>query len=84
VVSGQRKLVLLARASTAAVLAPARSACHLPCLALPFWLKRAFARPARRTFYERTVRVIQIFERVAHRRLALATPRAQQPWAGAD
>ena len=86
VVSGRRKLVLLARASTAALLAPsARGASPpaLPCIAFLVEAAQSHDLP-RRTFYERTVRVIQIFERVAHRRLAMTSPRAQQPWAGAD
>jgi phytoene synthase len=86
VVSGRRKLVLLARASTAALLAPsARGASPpaLPCIGFLVEAAQSHDLP-RRTFYERTVRVIQIFERVAHRRLAMSPPRAQQPWAGAD
>jgi phytoene synthase len=41
VVSGRRKLVLLARASTAVVVAPSGAGASPPALpALPFWLKR--------------------------------------------
>jgi phytoene synthase len=68
-VSGQRKLALIARAATAAVVAPAAAKARLPILpAVQFLVDAAAASPPRRSpvarsFDERVGWVIQLCER---------------------
>lgn len=86
VVAGRRKRVLLARACTAAFFAPRAGGPALqPAPSIRFLVEAAQSHELpRRTFYERTERVLQIFERAAHRRLAAAPGPLRPPWAGAD
>jgi phytoene synthase len=97
VVSGRRKLALLARASAAAVVAPGlswRSGAGLLPLAAIRYLVDAAAMPVPpdRSFYGRTVRMIEMFEAVAWRkreRERKGYPHGGgvsrgQPYAGAD
>lgn len=78
VVPGRRKLALIARASGAALLAPRRAQATAPPLPAVQFLVDAAARdelPAR-NFYQRTLRVLDLFERVELRqRSALARGR---------
>jgi phytoene synthase len=77
VISTERKLALLTRALTAAVRAPAPFEAHLPALpAVAFLVDAAFlgplAAPAlpRGNFYQRTLRMLELFERQEQRRRA--------------
>ena len=70
VISGQRKVVLMARALGAAVTLPATRNAHGPApIPAVKYLVQAAASDAlpQRSFYDRTVRVVDMFERVAHR-----------------
>jgi phytoene synthase len=93
VVSGRRKLALLARASTAAVVAPGlswRRATALQPLAAICYLVDAAALPlpVERSIYGRAVRMIELLEIAAARkrdRLQYRNGMARaQPYAGAD
>ncbi len=93
VVSGRRKLALLARASTAAVVAPGlswRSTVGLPPLtAIRFLVEAAAVQPVpSRSLYGRAVRMIELLEIVAQRRRERELYRNDlsrgQPYAGAD
>ncbi len=69
----RRKWALLARACTAGLVAPAAATPELPPLPAVAYLVEAAAGAApaelpARGFYERTVRVIELFERVVERR----------------
>jgi phytoene synthase len=90
IVRSQRKLALIARACSSAVLAPRaggwRSPAPLPAIA--YLVEAATSRELpQRTFYDRTVRVIDLFERL-NQRQRMAPPRlngtASGPWAGAN
>ncbi len=78
VVSGRRKLALMVRAASAALLAPPSAALALPPLpAVAYLVEAGRARELpQRTFYERTVRVIDLFERVALRQRERGVPAA--------
>ena len=69
VVHKHRKLVLMARACTAALVAPRSSQTPPPIDAVRFLVDAAASDdlPAR-NFYERTVRMIDLFERLQHRK----------------
>jgi 15-cis-phytoene synthase len=84
VVSTERKLALLTRALTAAVRAPAPFEAHLPALpAVAFLvdaaLQGAVAAPTlpRGNFYQRTLRMLELFERQEQRRRAARSAPAQ-------
>jgi phytoene synthase len=92
VVSHRRKLLLMARACTSALLAPSalrggeRRARPLPAVR---YLVDAATPPElpQGTFYQRTVRVVDLLERVAlrQRKLTLGgSGSSSGPWAGAD
>jgi phytoene synthase len=93
VVSGRRKLALLARASTAAVVAPGlswRAATVLQPLAAIRYLVDAAALPlpVERSIYGRAVRMIELLEIAADRKRERRQYRngmaRTQPYAGAD
>lgn len=69
VVRRRRKLALVARACTAVVFAPGHGPGPIEALAAVRFLvdAAAHAEPTRFNFYERTVRVIELFERVGER-----------------
>jgi len=71
VVSGRRKVALIARACLAGVVAPAagEALAAPPLQAVRFLVDAAALAPVpRRSFYQRTVRTIELFEDLAHRR----------------
>ncbi len=88
VVPHGRKLVLLGRASLALAFAPGRServGCALP--AVQYLVDAAAsAELPRHTFYQRTVRVIDLFERIESRQRPGLMPvhGAARGWAGGD
>jgi phytoene synthase len=88
VVRSQRKLALIARACSSAVLAPPAgawaSAAPLPAVAYLVDAASSHELP-QRTFYDRTVRVIDMFERLNHRHRigAPAFDGASPPWSSA-
>ncbi|MBP6763816.1 MAG: phytoene/squalene synthase family protein [Rubrivivax sp.] len=96
VVSARRKLALMAQACTAVVVAPAGSRRDTgPVPAVRYLVDAAASRDLpQRTFYDRTVRVIDLLERASHRQRRtrmtppVALPLARQmpptPWAAAD
>jgi phytoene synthase len=88
VVDGRRKLLLIARASTALVLAPAAGQGNLaPLQAIRYLVDAAERKDVpSRLFYQRTIRTIELFETLAHRRrggLQVGSV-VQPPYAGAD
>jgi phytoene synthase len=81
VVRRKRKLALVARACSCAVLAPGRarsSAAPLPAIAYLVDAASSHELP-QRTFYDRTVRVIDMFERLNHRQRRAPTFDAAGP-----
>ena len=95
VVSGKRKLALLARASGAAILLPADPKQHFAALPENLFLVQAAklpqgdtplttAQPARRTFEERARWTAELFERLEHSKASRLTPhQAEAAYAAA-